>query len=395
MRELSKLVEEVFKLKDELISIRRDIHKHPELSFQEFRTTELIVEYLKNHGIEVHRPTPTGAVGIIWGNGEGKTIALRADIDALPIREETGLSFASKYEGVMHACGHDTHTAMLLVAAKILQKNRDKLRGSVKLIFQPAEEKAGGALQLIEAGALENPRPDAIMGIHVWPYSESGTIGYTKGPAMASSDFFNVKIIGKGGHGAYPHVTIDPINALIHTVSALNSLVGRTVNPLESLVLSITTIHAGSAGNIVPEEATFGGTVRALNEETRAKIEHMIKEISTNIPKSFGTKAEIEYKRTTKIVINSPEFVDFIISTMDDAVIFDKREELPPTMGSEDFSYYLEKVPYGAFVRLGVKNKEMETVYGLHSPKFIIDENALPYGTALHVAVAFNFLIER
>ncbi len=394
MKDLTNLMERVFELKDELISIRRDIHEHPELSFKEFRTTELIVDYLKKLGIEVERPTPTGAVGLIRGAGEGKTIALRADIDALPIQEETGLPFASKNEGVMHACGHDAHTAMLLVAAKILQENRDSLKGNVKLLFQPAEEKAGGAIQLIEAGALENPFPDAIMGIHVWPYSESGTIGYTKGPAMASSDFFSVKITGKGGHGAYPHTTIDPVNALVHTVSALNSLVGRVVNPLDSLVLSVTTIHAGTAGNIVPEHATFGGTVRALNEDTRAKIENLVKDIGKKIPESFGASAEIEYKRTTHVVVNSPKFVDFVIYAMDEAGVFDKREELPPTMGSEDFSFFLEKVPYGAFMRLGVKNEELGAVYGLHSPKFVIDENALPYGTALHVAVAFKFLNE-
>ncbi len=394
MKDLTDLMKEVFELKDELISIRRDIHEHPELSFKEFRTTELIVDYLKNLGIEVSRPTPTGAVGVIRGSGEGRTIALRADIDALPIKEETGLPFASRNEGIMHACGHDAHTAMLLVAAKILQANSDSFRGTVKLLFQPAEEKAGGALQMIEAGALENPRPEAIMGIHVWPYSESGTIGYTRGPAMASSDFFNVEIVGKGGHGAYPHITIDPVNALVHTVSALNSLVGRVVDPLDSLVLSVTTIHAGTAGNIVPERASFGGTVRALNEDTREKIEQLVKEISKKVPESFGATSTIEYKRTTKVVVNSSKFVDFIISTMDEAGIFDKREELPPTMGSEDFSFFLERVPFGAFMRLGVKNENLDAVYSLHSPKFVIDEDALPYGTALHVAVAFKFLTE-
>ncbi len=392
MKNLSDLMNEVFTLKDEIISLRRDIHEHPELSFKEFRTTELIVDYLKSHGIEVSRPTPTGAVGLIKGNGEGKTIALRADIDALPIKEETNLPFASKNEGVMHACGHDAHTAMLLVAARVLSENRDSFKGTVKLLFQPAEEKAGGAVQLIEAGALQNPRPDAVMGIHVWPYSEAGSIGYTRGPAMASSDFFNVKIIGKGGHGAYPHNTIDPVNALVHTVSALNSLVGRTVNPLDSIVLSVTTIHAGTAGNIVPEEATFGGTVRALNEDTRTRIEKLFKEIASKIPESFGAKSEIEYKRTTRVVYNSPEFIDFMLEAVKEAGVFKKLEELPPTMGSEDFSFYLEEIKYGGFIRLGVKNEKIGAVYGLHSPKFIIDEDALPYGTALHVAVSYKFL---
>ncbi len=389
---MNKLMERVFELKDEIISLRRRIHENPELSFEEKETTELIVSYLKDSGIEVSRPTPTGAVGIIKGKGKGRVIALRADIDALPIKEETGLPYASKRDGVMHACGHDAHTAMLLVAARVLQENRDLLNGTVKLLFQPAEEKAAGAIQLIQAGALDNPVPDAIMGIHVWPYSEAGTIGFTRGPAMASSDFFSVKITGKGGHGAYPHNTVDPVNALVHTVSALNSIVGRVVNPLDSVVLSVTTIHAGTAGNIIPEEATFGGTVRALNEDARKKVETLFKDIARKVPESFGASAEIDYKNTTRVVYNSPEFIDFVITAMDRAGVFKKREELPPTLGSEDFSFYLEKVPYGAFIRLGVKNESIGAVYGLHSPKFMIDEEALPYGTALHVAVAYEFL---
>jgi len=389
---MNKLMERVFELKDEIISLRRRIHENPELSFEEKETTELIVSYLKDSDIEVSRPTPTGAVGIIKGKGKGRVIALRADIDALPIKEETGLPYASKRDGVMHACGHDAHTAMLLVAARVLQENRDLLNGTVKLLFQPAEEKAAGAIQLIQAGALDNPVPDAIMGIHVWPYSEAGTIGFTRGPAMASSDFFSVKITGKGGHGAYPHNTVDPVNALVHTVSALNSIVGRVVNPLDSVVLSVTTIHAGTAGNIIPEEATFGGTVRALNEDARKKVETLFKDIARKVPESFGASAEIDYKNTTRVVYNSPEFIDFVITAMDRAGVFKKREELPPTLGSEDFSFYLEKVPYGAFIRLGVKNESIGAVYGLHSPKFMIDEEALPYGTALHVAVAYEFL---
>ncbi len=388
---MNELMKRVFELKEEIISLRRQIHENPELSFEERETTELITSYLKSHGIEVLRPTPTGAVGLIEGK-RGKTIALRADIDALPVKEETGLPYSSRREGIMHACGHDAHTAMLLVAARILQENREKLHGTVKLLFQPAEEKAAGALQLIKAGALEDPRPDAIMGIHVWPYSDAGSIGYTKGPAMASSDFFSVKIKGRGGHGAYPHNTIDPVNALVHTVSSLNSIVGRTVNPLDSVVLSVTTIHAGTAGNIIPEEATFGGTIRTLNEDTRKKIERLFKSIVTKVPESFGAKSEIDYKNTTKVVYNSPEFVDFVASVMDKAGIFKKREELPPTLGSEDFSFYLEKVPFGAFLRLGVRNEAIGAVHGLHSPKFTIDEEALPYGTALHVAVAYEFL---
>ncbi|SNR80363.1 M20 metallopeptidase family protein [Desulfurobacterium atlanticum] len=387
---------EAKKIKDFIVNYRRIVHQYPEISGREFRTSEFVAETLKEIGVdEVYEGfgRTIGVVGIIKGKGD-KTVALRADMDALPVKEETGKSYASKVEGVMHACGHDAHVAMVLGAAKLLVNIKNQLKGNVKLIFQPCEERQDcrGAKRLIDAGVLKNPDVNVIFGIHVNPELETGKVATCTGPVLASSDVFSVKIFGKGTHASKPHKGIDTVLIASQVVNTLHHIVSRRVDPLDPVVLTIGTIKGGEAENIIPEVVELKGTVRTLNEKIRKEIPIWIEEALKGITTAYGGKYEFNYQEGTPPLINDEKTALF---TIEEIVKLLGRENFvylkKPSMGGEDFAEYLKFVP-GVYLRLGTGNREKGTTFPLHSPKFDIDEDALPVGTAVLSYLAFRWL---
>ncbi len=377
------MLEEALELKDEVIKLRRDFHMHPELGFEEFRTSDVVEEYLENLGIEVKRMCTTGVVGSLK-NGSGRVFALRADMDALPITEKNDVPYRSRHPGKMHACGHDAHIAMLLVAAKILS-NKD-FDGEIRFIFQPAEEGFNGALKMVTEGAIDGV--EAIAGVHVWSELESGTLAISPGPVMASVDGFKVIVRGKGGHGASPHQTIDPVVIASSIVLNLQTIVSRNVSPLKSAVVTVGRIYGGTAFNIVPDAVTLEGTVRAFEPEIRDLIENRIFTISRRIAEAYGADVEIEYTRMNKATVNDEKLTDLAIKV---AKRMGKWKPQDRTMGGEDFSEYASRIP-GVFAFLGVRNEKKGIVYPHHSPKFDVDEDALPIGVAFEASMALEFL---
>ncbi len=377
-------VSEAKKIEKEIITWRRDFHMHPELGYEEERTSKIVEEHLRGWGYSIKR---VGA-GIIAEIGDGeKTIALRADMDALPIQEENDVSYKSKIPGKMHACGHDAHTAMLLGAGKIIAEHVEEFNGRVRLIFQPAEEGGNGAVKMIEGGALEGV--DAIFGFHVWMDLPSGLIGIREGPFLAGAGIFGGKVIGKGGHGASPHETVDPIPITAEAILALQTVTSRNVPPIETGVVSVTSIHGGTAFNVIPEEVEFKGTFRFFKPEIGELIQSRMREILEGVTKAHGAKYEISIEELTPPTINSKEMVDFARSVAQKYGL--RYGDVPPTMGAEDFSFYLQKIP-GAFLALGIYNDEKGIVHPHHHPKFDVDEDVLYLGTAMEVALALEFL---
>ncbi len=377
-------VSEAKKIEKEIITWRRDFHMHPELGYEEERTSKIVEEHLRGWGYSIKR-VGTGIIAEI-GDGE-KTIALRADMDALPIQEENDVSYKSKIPGKMHACGHDAHTAMLLGAGKIIAEHVEEFNGRVRLIFQPAEEGGNGAVKMIEGGALEGV--DAIFGFHVWMDLPSGLIGIREGPFLAGAGIFGGKVIGKGGHGASPHETVDPIPITAEAILALQTVTSRNVPPIETGVVSVTSIHGGTAFNVIPEEVEFKGTFRFFKPEIGELIQSRMREILEGVTKAHGAKYEISIEELTPPTINSKEMVDFARSVAQKYGL--RYGDVPPTMGAEDFSFYLQKIP-GAFLALGIYNDEKGIVHPHHHPKFDVDEDVLYLGTAMEVALALEFL---
>ncbi len=377
-------VSEAKRIEGEIIAWRRDFHMHPELKYEEERTSKIVEEHLREWGYSIKRV----GTGIIADIGDGKkTIALRADMDALPVQEENDVPYKSRVPGKMHACGHDAHTAMLLGAAKIIAEHKEELNGRVRLIFQPAEEGGNGALRMIKGGALEGV--DAIFGFHVWRDLPSGLIGIREGPFLAGAGIFNGRIIGNGGHGASPHETVDPIPIMAEAILALQTIVSRNVPPIESGVVSVTSVHGGTAFNIIPEEVEFRGTIRFFKPEIGELIQRRMREILEGVTKAHGAKYELEVEELTPPTVNSPEMADFARKVARKYGL--RYGEVPPTMGAEDFSFYLQRVP-GAFLALGIYNEEKGIVHPHHHPKFDVDEDVLYLGTAMEVALALEFL---
>ena len=383
-------------IEKEVISWRRHIHMHPELSGEEFKTAKFVAEKLREFGVdEVIEgfAGSTAVVGLIRGRGD-KTVALRADMDALPTFERTGKPYASRVEGLMHSCGHDAHTAMLLGAAKVLTSLKESLAGNVKLIFQPCEERhdCKGAKWLVDNGVLENPKVSAIFALHVFPELPSGFVGTKPGPFLASSDVFRIKIKGKSTHASRPHQGIDPVVMAAQAVNTLHHIVSRYVDPLEPAVLTIGKIEGGFAENIIPDEVRMEGTVRTLSEEVRKSIPKLMRKALWGITTAYGGAYEFDFEYGTPPLINDRETTQFAIEKMGEllgrerVVILEK-----PTMGGEDFSVYLERVP-GTFIRLGVRNEEKGAVYPLHNSKFDIDESALSVGVAVESYLACEWL---
>lgn len=385
-----KILPEVTVIKDEIIADRRDFHKHPELGFEEHRTAKVIADKLNSYGIEVRTGIgKTGVIGDLYSKRGGKTIALRADMDALSIRETNDVSYRSQNNGVMHACGHDGHMAMLLGAAKILSQSKDRFSGNIRFIFQPAEEEEGGARYMIADGCLENV--DEIYGMHLWNFQPHGKIGVKPGPVMAAADIFDIIVKGIGGHGAVPQGTVDAIVTASNLIMSLQTIVSRNTDPLESTVLTVGKISGGHGFNIIADEVKLRGTVRAMTEENRLMVKARMQEIIDGVAKSTGAKIEMDYQEGYPPTINDVDASQKVVQAANKIV---SKGAIEPylTMGAEDFSYYLQKIP-GCFFFIGSapSDKKLMSVPH-HCSHFDIDERALLVGTSVFVQLIFDRL---
>ena len=382
---------EIHAIKDIIISTRRDIHQHPELAFDEHRTSKLVAERLESFGIEIQTGVgKTGVVGTLKGKNDGKTIAFRADMDALPIQETSDISYKSKNAGIMHACGHDGHTAMLLGTAEVLSKQADKLNGTLKFFFQPAEEGQGGARFMIDDGALEGV--DEVYGIHLWNYQKYGTIGVKSGPIMAAADIFEITVHGKGGHGAAPQGTKDAVLIAAHLIQTLQTIVSRNTNPIESTVVTVGQINGGYNFNIIADKVTLRGTTRAYTEDNRQLIKKRMKEIIAGTEKTFGTKIELDYEDGYPPTVNDPTAADNLLNAAQ-KIVGDGAGHPYLSMGAEDFSYFLQKVP-GCYFLVGSAPQDREPLsVPHHCSHFDIDERALLIGSSVYLQLAESLLI--
>lgn len=369
---------------DEFILVRHHLHMHPELSYEEFETSKFIQQKLSSFGIPFEVKATTGVIGLIKGkNPESRIIALRADMDALPILEENNVPYKSINEGVMHACGHDVHTTCLLGAAKILHELKDEWEGTVKLIFQPGEEKnPGGASLLIKEGVLDNPAPTGIIGLHVHPGLAIGKLSFREGKVMASADELYITIKGKGGHAASPHLCVDPILIASHLIVSLQQLISRNNNPFNPTVLSITAINGGSTTNVIPNEVKLKGTFRAMDETWRFKAHELITNLSTHLVKSMGGEIDLLIDVGYPSVYNNETLNKKVVQKAIDYAGNENVEETEKRMGAEDFGYYSQKIP-GCFFRLGVMNTTKGITAGVHTPAFDIDESAIEIGMGM------------
>ncbi|MCW8277672.1 amidohydrolase [Pseudomonas sp. PCH199] len=376
-------------IQDEMIALRQRIHAHPELGFEEFVTSQRVAECLLQWGYEVS--TGVGKTGVVatLKNGEGRSIGLRADMDALPIQESTELPYASRIDGVMHACGHDGHTATLLTAARHLAHTR-AFNGTLALIFQPAEEGLGGARKMLEEGLLERFPCDAIFAMHNVPGYPVGHLGFYSGPFMASADTVNIKVIGKGGHGAVPHKAIDPVVVCASIVIALQSIVSRNVSPQDMAIITVGSIHAGSASNVIASSADMSLSVRALTPEVRRLLEVRITELVNAQAASFGAQAQIDYQHCHPVLINDPESTAFAREVARDWLGEDRLiDDLRPFTASEDFAFILEKCP-GSYLVIG--NGDGDTGCQLHNPGYDFNDACLPIGASYWVKLVESFL---
>lgn len=368
----------------EFIDIRHHLHANPELSYQEFETSAFIQEKLKAFNIPFEIKATTGVIGLIKGkNPESRIIALRADMDALPIQEENNVPYKSTKPGVMHACGHDVHTTCLLGAAKILNETKNEWEGTVKLIFQPGEEKnPGGASLLIKEGVLENPRPASIFGLHVHPGLAVGKMSFRSGKVMASADELYITVKGKGGHAASPHLCVDPILIASHLIISLQQIVSRNNNPHNPTVLSITAINGGSTTNVIPNEVKLMGTFRAMDEEWRFKAHELMRQMTSNLAASMGGEIDLHIDVGYPSVYNNEALHEIAREQASTYIGADNVEETEKRMGAEDFGYYSQQIP-GCFFRLGVMNQEKGITSNVHTPAFNIDESAIELGIGI------------
>jgi amidohydrolase len=368
----------------ETVDIRRHIHAHPELSYKEFNTSALVQEKLSGLGIPFDVRATTGVVGIIKGkNPDKRIIALRADLDALPIREENDIPYKSKVDGIMHACGHDAHTSILLGASKILQELKAEWEGTVKLIFQPGEEKnPGGASLLIKEGVLQAPQPQAIFALHVHPGLEVGKFSFRPGPSMASADEIYITVRGKGGHAASPHTTVDTILVASHIVVALQQIISRNKNPFSPSVLSITSVQGGYTTNVIPSEVKLMGTFRAMDETWRFQAHNLITRLCKSIAQGMGAEIDVLIDVGYPVVNNDEKLYLVARKHAEEFIGCENVQETELRMGAEDFGYYTQEIP-GCFYRLGVMNKSLGITSGVHTPTFNIDESAIEKGMGM------------
>ncbi|SFJ89419.1 MULTISPECIES: M20 family metallopeptidase [unclassified Bacillus (in: firmicutes)] len=385
------LIQEASISKEQLIWWRRHFHMYPELSYSEEQTSQMVYDILQTFPhLEVSRPARYSVMARLIGKQPGRTIALRADMDALPIEEENQFDFVSRSKGVMHACGHDGHMAMLLGTAYTLSQKYDQIEGEIRFLFQHAEENfPGGAQEMVDAGVMEGV--DCIIGAHLWSPLEVGKIGVIYGPAMAAPDAFSITIIGKGGHAGIPHETIDSIAIGTQVVSQLQQIVSRLTNPLDSLVLSVTQFHAGTTHNVIPDSATIGGTVRSLRNELRKQTAERIEKIVKSITEAYGASYTFTYEYGYRPVVNEETVTRHVETTALQLLGKECVVRLQPTMAGEDFSAFLQKAP-GTFFFIGAGNEEKRIIYPHHHPRFTIDEDALPIGVSVFVSSVLNFM---
>lgn len=383
-----QLVEEFYPI---TVSLRRQIHQNPELGFQEFQTAALVEKTLKQYGWEVRSGVAgTGVVGLLRGSSEGPTVAIRADMDALPIQELNDVPYRSQNEGVMHACGHDVHTASLLGTAMVLSRLQSSLKGNVKLIFQPAEEGPGGALPMINEGVLENPKVDVIFGAHVWHDVPAGKIAAQSGPIMAAPDSFVITITGRGGHGAQPHLCIDAIAIAAQVINGLQHIVSRLSNPLDPVVLTIGKMVGGVRGNVIAEKVVMDGTLRTLNQATRTQCKKWIEEQVASVCEFYGAQHEVRFTDAYDITISDDEVTDFLIQSA--RKILGQEQvltKLEPSMGAEDFSFFMKDIP-GVYFRLGIQDEDK--VHPIHHNRFDVNEEVLRVGMKVFSQAVIDIL---
>ncbi len=380
-------------LRDELVARRRDFHRHPELGFEEVRTAGIVAEELARLGMEVQTGVGrTGVVGLLEGDQDGPTVLVRADMDALPIQEENTSEYASSVPGKMHACGHDGHTAIALGVARLLSQHRSHIAGRVKFVFQPAEEIAGGAKAMVADGVLRDPRPDVSVGLHLWNGMPLGRLGVADGPVMAGSSEFVLRITGKGGHAASPHLTIDPVVCAAQVITAFQTIASRSVNPLDSAVVSATYLRAGTAFNVIPQDVEVRGTIRIFRLEVRDLVERRMHEISQGIAGAMGCTAELNIIHQLLPVVNHPEVGARLRGLFRRFVGDEGLDMTERTMGAEDVGLLMDDVP-GMYFFLGAKVPDQEVYYGHHHPRFDFDENALPLGVALLSAAVAEYVL--
>ena len=373
-----------------LTLLRRDIHAHPELAFNEHRTAELVASRLEAAGIETHRGIGrTGVVGVIRNGSSSRSIGLRADMDALPMQERNDFAHQSRHAGCMHACGHDGHTTMLLGAAEHLARQRN-FDGTVVLIFQPAEEGGGGGREMLEDGLLERFPIDSVYGMHNWPGLPAGPFSVRSGAVMASTDRFDIEIMGQGAHAAMPHLGVDPVSAAAALVQALQTVVSRNVDPLEAAVLSVTKLHAGEAHNVIPDRANLAGTVRALSADVRAQVESALQRGCAGVGAALGVQVTLEYRQEYPVTVNTASEAALcaeVAATVAGAAAV--RTDLKPSMGAEDFAYFLQQRP-GAYVWLG--NGPGEGGCMLHNPHYDFNDEVIPVGVTYWVRLVEHLL---
>jgi amidohydrolase len=386
MVDIHKLVSEH---KELVINTRRDLHRIPEVGYTEEKTSAYVADYLRREGLEVQTGIAQfGVLGLLKGGKPGPTLLIRADMDALPLQEETGLDFASTHDGVMHACGHDAHVAMGLVAATVLKKIRDELSGTVKFVFQPAEEGPGGAEPMIKAGVMENPKVDYAIGCHVWPEIPEGTIGVRSGPFLAAMDRFDLKIIGKGGHGAMPQMCVDALEIGTQVVNALQRISSRHMSPLEPVVVTVGSFHAGTAFNIIPAEAVLSGTTRTFNLDVWHSWEERLEKVIRGVCDSMGADFEFKFSKGYPPTVNDHGMSELVRRCAAEVVGPDHVVEPAKTMGGEDMSFFLQQSK-GCFFALGAGYEGGAPV---HNPKFAFNEDILALGVETHCRAALELL---
>jgi amidohydrolase len=383
----------IAELTTELVELRRDFHMHPELGFEEFRTADIVEKYLKDIGLTPLRVAKTGVVATLEGAEDGPVLLLRADMDALPIQEENDVPYKSQNDGVMHACGHEAHTAMLMVAAKVLVENRERLKGTVKFVFQPNEEVAGAEKMIAAGNVMDNPAPDAVMALHIWTPLISGTIGIQSGPVMASLDVFKLLVRGQGGHTGYPESAVDPIIAATAIVQAVQSIQTRQISLQKPTVIMFGKIAGGTKNNIIPDEVELLGTMRYLyqggphSEENPSK---RLREIAEKVASTYGCNCEVRIEQESIAVVNDPKMAHFAQEVAADVLGNENNVVEHASMAGEDFSAFTSRVP-GVFVFLGTANPEKDSNYPHHNPRFNIDEDVMPLGVEFLVEATLRY----
>ena len=383
---------EAERMRDRLVAWRRDLHRHPELAFEEERTAALVAEHLERLGYRVRRGVgKTGVVGVLEGTQPGPVVAFRFDMDGLPVTEETGAEYASEEPGRMHACGHDGHVAIGMGLAEVLAGRRAEMAGAVKLLFQPAEEVGKGAEAMVRDGALKDPRPDVFLATHVWNERPVGTVDVSAGPVMAAAEKFTCVVRGRGGHGALPHLAVDPIATSAQIVTALQTVVSRNVSPLDTAVVSVGSIHGGDAFNVIPPEVEMTGTIRTYQPATRETVLRRVREIVEGSSRACEAEAELTIEPLTPAVINDPEVAKMVRKAAEIVLGSDRVTSGERTMGSEDAAVFLQEVP-GCYFFLGAANAERGLDAPHHNPRFDFDEDALVLGVAILAQTAAFYL---